>query len=289
VKRLNKTFIIGAILAVSVVVAAILFEIQGMSAAVFLHPAALLIVFGGTLASALISMPFKELRRVIQRTYYAIVFPKDNFIETLQEIVKISVGVNKDVLFLEKQTSETKNIMLRDGLSLIAMGFKTDDIKRFMEIKKDQNENALSECSIFYFSMGKMGPAFGLLGTLVGLIILLYYHMGDGDMEKVASSMGVALTATLYGVGIANMVFSPLADYMQYNSERGAELDHMIIEAVVQIKERRHPVFLLQALKSYLPREDYPALDSLMKTEMAQSRSKDRPEAAKGASSAKVE
>ena len=158
--------------------------------------------------------------------------------------------------------------MLRDGLALISMGYKSEDIRRLLEIKKEQNEASLGECSVFYYSMAKMGPAFGLLGTLLGLIIMLYYHMSSGNMEKIASSMGIALTATLYGVGVANLVLSPLADYLQYNAENCAKQDSMVIEAVVQIKERRHPVYLLQALKAYMPREDYPAVDRIMQAEL---------------------
>ncbi len=268
-KRMNRTLIIGILLGFSIVTFGILYEIDGMSPKVFLHPVSILVVIGGTIAASLISMPFKELMRVFSRTYYAIKYPKNDFTSTLREIVRVSVSTNKDVLQLEKEISVIKNAMLREGLNFISMGFKTEDIKRYMEIKKDQNENALAECSISFFSMAKLGPAFGLLGTLIGLIILLYYHMGEGNMEKVASSMGVALTATLYGVGLANLIFAPLGDYMQYNAERCAELDNMIIEGVLQIKERRHPVYLLQALKAYLPREDYHILDEIMKQELA--------------------
>ncbi len=273
-KRINKTLIFGGIFGITIVTFAIAYEIDGMSAQVFLHPVALLIVFGGSFSAALISMPIKELKRVAIRTYYAIMRPKDDFVFSLREIVRVSVGVNKDIMYLEKESSNIKNAMFREGLNFISMGFKTEDIKRFMEIKKDQNENAIAECSVLFFSMAKMGPAFGLLGTLVGLIILLYYHMGDGNMAKVASSMGVALTATLYGVGLANLIFAPLGDYLQYNAERGAELDNMIIEGVAQIKERRHPVYLLQVLKAYLPREDYAALDEILKQELAASKAK---------------
>lgn len=273
-RRANKSLLIGLTFGVMLITGAIAHEINGLSAAVFIHPVAIMIVFGGCIASAAISVPLVDLGRILKRTYYCIFHPKNNFTPALQEIVRISVGVNRDVLFLEKELQSVRNAMLYDGLNLISMGFKTEDIKRFMDIKRDQNEVALAECSLLYFSIAKMGPAFGLLGTLVGLIILLYYHMGEGNMEKVASSMGVALTATLYGVGLANMVFSPLADYLQYNAERGAQIDSMIIEAIVQIKERRHPVYLMQALKAYLPREDYPMLEDMMRAEMAQNKGK---------------
>jgi chemotaxis protein MotA len=196
-------------------------------------------------------------------------FPKDEFIGTLREVIKVSVGVNKDVLYLEKLDSAVGNSMFRDGLALVGMGFKADDIRKLMEIKKAQNEAALAQCSVMFFNMAKMGPAFGLLGTLVGLIILLYYHMGEGNMEKIASSMGVALSATLYGVGLANLIFQPLAEYMQYNAERGAALDDMVIEGTVQIRERRHPIYLVQTLKAYMPREEYDAIERVMREEMA--------------------
>ncbi len=266
-KRLNRSLIFGFLFGITVIVAAISREIDGMSAMVFFHPVGLMAVFGGITAASLISAPLSELKRIFSRTYYAILYPRNDYMPTLREAIQISIGLNRDSQYLEINADKIRNAMIKDGLSFVSMGYKTEDIRKFLEIKRDQNEASLGECSVFYYSMAKMGPAFGLLGTLVGLIILLYYHMSAGNMDKIASSMGIALTATLYGVGVANLVFSPLADYMQYNSERGALQDTMIVEAVVQIKERRHPVYLLQCLKSYMPREDYAEIDRMMQTE----------------------
>lgn len=270
--RLNRTLIFGLLLGIGVIIAGLALEIDGASPRVFFHPVAILIVFGGSLAGAMISLPAKQLLRVARRTYFVIRNPKDDYMGTLRDILRVSIGINKDVLYLEKLDAEVSNIMFRDGLSMVAMGFKGDDIRRLLEIKKEQNEASLSQCSVLFFNISKMGPAFGLLGTLVGLVILLYYHMGAGNMEKVASSMGVALTATLYGVGLSNLVFQPLAEYLQYNTERGAALDAMVIEGVVQIKERRHPIYLAQTLKAYVPREDYVDIDRIMQQEMAASK-----------------
>jgi chemotaxis protein MotA len=275
-KRLNRSLIFGALAGVVSVALAIGIEIGGMNPAVFLHPVGIIAVFGGLFATAFISAPFFELRRFFQRTYYVIRNPKNDLMTTVQEALMVSIGMNKDVQWLESNEGSVKNIMLKDGLTLVSMGYKAEDIRRFLELKREQNEIALGECSVFYYSMAKMGPAFGLLGTLIGLIILLYYHMSSGDMDKVASSMGIALTATLYGVGVANLVFSPMADYLQYNAERGVIQDTMIIEAVIQIKERRHPVYLLQALKAHMPREDYPKIELLMQTELIKGDSNSR-------------
>ena len=267
-KRLNRSLIFGALAGIISIAAAIAMEIDGMNPAVFFHPVGLIAVFGGIIATALVSTPLFELKRYIMRSYYVILYPRNDFMATLREALSVSVGLNRDVQWLEKNESSLQNILLKDGLTLVSMGYKSDDIRRFLEIKREQNELALGECSVFYYSMAKMGPAFGLLGTLVGLIILLYYHMSSGNMEKVASSMGIALTATLYGVGVANLIFSPMADYLQYNAERGAIQDTMIIESIIQIKERRHPVYLLQALKAHMPREDYKEIDNIMNNEL---------------------
>jgi chemotaxis protein MotA len=266
--RTNKTLVAGATMGFGIIAGGIYLEIDGASPRVFFHPIAILIVFGGSIAGSMISLPITELKRILKRTYYVIRYPKIDFAETFESIIKVSIGVNKDVLFLEKMNSQIKNVLLRDGLALVSMGYKPDDIRRFMETKREQNQAALELCSILYFNIAKMGPAFGLLGTLVGLIILLYYNMGSGDMTKAASSMGVALTATLYGVGLANLIFQPLAEYLQYNSDRGASLDAMVIEGVMQIKERRHPIYVVQALKCFVQREDYDELEEIIRQEL---------------------
>jgi len=268
VRRTNRSLIFGLLFGVIAISTAIFVEIDGMSARVFFHPVGMVAVFGGLIATALISAPLHHMKRILQRTWYVVLYPRNNYLPNLRESLWVSIGLSRDSQFIEMNSAKVQNTMLRDGLSLISMGYKSEDIRRLLEVKKDQNETSLGECSVFYYSMAKMGPAFGLLGTLVGLIIMLYYHMSSGNMEKIASSMGIALTATLYGVGVANLILSPLADYLQYNAEQCAMQDNMIIEAVLQIKERRHPVYLLQALKAYMPREDYADVDKLLQTEL---------------------
>jgi chemotaxis protein MotA len=247
---------------------AIAYEVGDASARVFFHPVSIMIVFGGILCVAMISFPLKELLRIFQRTYFAIRFPRDDFATTMRDIVRVGIRMNKDVMFLEKSKLEIKNAMLREAMEYLTMGFKSEDIKRFLEAKREQNESDFNQCIVLYMGISKMGPAFGLLGTLVGLIILLYYHMGAGNLDKVASSMGVALTATLYGVGLSNLVFGPLAEYMGYVAERGELQDKLVIEGAVLIKERRHPIYLVQALKAHLPRDYYREIDAMVREEV---------------------
>jgi chemotaxis protein MotA len=272
VKRPNFAFIVGAFLAIGILAFAVLSEIAGRSVAVFVHPVALAIVVGGSVACALMSTSLKDLGRILQRTYYAVRYPRNDFIGTIREIVRLNIGTNKDVLFLERVEGTVENAMLKDAVQLMNMGFKADEIRRFLEVRREQNEHGVNQCSILYFGLAKLGPALGLVGTLIGLVVLLYYHMGGGNVEKVASSMGVALTATLYGVGLANLLFGPLSEYMQHTAEKAYLLDTLVIEGAVLIKERRYPVYLLQALKSYVPREDFEAVEAVMRLEVQQAR-----------------
>jgi len=267
-KKPNLGFIGGVFFGVSILIFAVLSEVADKSTAVFVHPVAVAIVFGGSIAAALMSVATKDLFRIFQRTYFAVRYPRNDFVGTIREIVRVNVGANKDVLFLEKAESLVQNAMLKDAIQLMNMGFKSDEIRRFLEVRREQNEHAINQCSVLYFGMAKLGPALGLVGTLIGLVVLLYYHMGGGDVAKVASSMGIALTATLYGVGLANLVFGPLSEYMHYTADKAYALDTLVIEGAVLIKERRYPVYLLQALKSYVPREDYNAVEAVMQEEV---------------------
>jgi|GEM_PF-1523312 len=271
-RRINTAFITGALLALGIIYFALKFELGPNSIMIFLNPVALAIVVGGTFSCAMMSVPFKDFWRILERTYYAVRYPKTDFLGTAAQVVRLSVGANRDVLHLEKAEGSVQNVMLKDSIQLINMGFKGEDLRRFMEVRREQNESSLNQASIFYFSLSKLGPALGLVGTLIGLVILLYYHMGGGNIDKVASSMGVALTATLYGVGLANLIFGPLAEYMQLSAEKSFLLDTLVIEGVVQIKERKHPVYLVQALKSYMPREDFAAFDDLIRAEISSPR-----------------
>lgn len=267
-KKLNLSLIIGLFLGLLSIVAAIALEVKGGDALVFLHPIGLIVVFGGIIATALISSPYKETIRILKRTYFVIRYPRDDFMPLFREAIAFSVGINRDSQYLENNIEKVNNAMLKDGLSLILMGYRPEDIRRFLEIKQEQNESSTGQCAVFYFALAKMGPAFGLLGTLIGLIILLYFNMSTDNMDKVASSMGIALTATLYGVMSANLIFSPLADYLQYSADMALKQDSLVIEAILQIKDRKHPVYLAQALKCYLPREDYAQINLIMQNEL---------------------
>lgn len=268
-RRANKTLLLGFAVGVLSILIGIAMEIRGNNPAVFIHPVGLVIVLGGGFAASCISLPMRELKRVYERTYYAVLFPKDDFLGAFREIVHVAVRMHRDPMAIQNGSVRVFNAMMRDAIALISMGYKNEDIRRFLERKREHNESAYVQCASYYFNVAKLGPAFGLLGTLIGLIIVLYYYMASGDMTRVASSMGVALTATLYGVGLSNLVFGPLAEYMQYTAETCSHIDELIVQGAILIRERRHPLHVVQALKSYVPREDYAVVDEMVKAELA--------------------
>jgi chemotaxis protein MotA len=100
------------------------------------------------------------------------------------------------------------------------------------------------------------------LGTLLGLIALLYFQMASQDMSRIASSMGVALTATLYGVSLSNLIFGPLGEYLHSCAQKSARLDEIVLDGALMLRERRGPVYMLQSLRVSLPRHALTEFDN---------------------------
>ncbi len=260
-RRSNFTLISGLILGFIVLAAAIVIEIGTAGALVLVHPVAIIVVFGGTLTAALIARPMSDLVEACQVTWAAIFRPKDEFAPAAIEIIRLSKASMSNPLVLDDPDKGTSNPLIAEALHTLSMGFPKEEVRRHLERRRDDNESSLISASDLFLWLGRLGPAFGLMGTLLGLIAMLYFHMGSGDMSKVASSMGVALTATLYGVSMANLIFGPLGEYLHACAQKSARLDEIVLDGALMLRERRGPVYILQSLRVSLPRHSLGAFD----------------------------
>jgi chemotaxis protein MotA len=260
--RSNVTLIAGLVMSFAVLMAAISMEIGDESAMVFIHPVAIMVVVGGCVTAALIARPLVDLMEAIRVTWAAIVRPKDEFAATALELIRLSRASVVNPLLLDDPEKATSYPLIGEALQTLSMGFPKDEVRRHLERRRDDNETSLLGASDLFLWLGRLGPAFGLLGTLLGLISLLYYHMDSGDMTRVASSMGVALTATLYGVALSNLVFGPLGEYLHACAQKSAKLDEMVLDGALMLRERRGPLYALQALRVGLPRHALAEFDA---------------------------
>jgi chemotaxis protein MotA len=101
--------------------------------------------------------------------------------------------------------------------------------------------------------MAKYPPAFGMIGTVVGLIALMASIGGNIDMSSIGTYMAVALTTTLYGLALSNFIFKPIADNMEMGSSRSLRARQMILESMILVKHRASLLVIQDTLNSFLP------------------------------------
>ena len=226
------------------------FQVQVGNLAYFIDIPSLLIVVGGTVASVMISWPMgdaKGLFGYVGKTW------KPNpvqLVETLTLIVDVAKIARKNILAIEDALPSIENLFLRGGLRLVVDRVDRQDIVDMLahQIKYDQ---ASKETEIGVVgSAASLCPAWGMLGTLVGLVLLLQ-NLDDPSM--IGPAMAVALITTFYGSLFANIFFSPAKNKLEVNLAEEKVLFEMVRDGVLYIEAGQRPDFIESDLMNYLP------------------------------------
>lgn len=211
-----------------------------------------LIVIGGTFASVLTSFPLKKVLRL--GPVMAKVFRQspEELIETLTLIIDVSKIARKNILAIEDALPSIDNGFLRGGLRLVVDRVDRELIidilhseMRYLELRRDE-EIAIMK------TFGSLAPAFGMMGTLVGLIILL---QNLSDPSAIGPAMAVAIITTLYGTMAANIFFIPWSKKLEAKKADDKILREMVRDGVLYIEKGERPDFIEQDLMNYLPPE----------------------------------
>ncbi|MCF6237275.1 MAG: MotA/TolQ/ExbB proton channel family protein [Candidatus Marinimicrobia bacterium] len=230
----------------------------------FVDLQSLMIVIGGTIAATAMAFPVKEVLSLYTNLWAVFKGDTHNDADTLREIVGLAAVARKGTSDLEKATAGVKDFFLKDGIQMIVDGHSEEDIRGMLEtriINRELREDA--EANVFK-TMGTLSPAFGMVGTLVGLVAMLFAMgappaEGAGDVDpaaKLGSAMGVALITTFYGALFANLFFIPIAAKLRSRIDKRNTTQNMIIDGVVMLKTRKHPILVKEFLNSYLAPRD---------------------------------
>ena len=239
--------LLGLVIGVSVVTLAIM---TGSELSIFLNLPGFLIVVGGTFAATLIKFPIAGVFvAFFVGTKAAFVNEK----ESPREIVDLTMRLVKrarkvGLLGLEKV--RVRNTFFRKGVQLCVDGREADVIRKMMTREMELAIQRQEVGERVFRAIGESAPAFGMVGTLVGLVQML---SSMSDPTTIGRAMAVALLTTLYGVLIAQLIALPISDKLEAKNEieRGNRV--LIIEAIVQIHERNNPTAVLDILEAYLP------------------------------------
>jgi len=210
----------------------------------------LLIVFGGTIASTFISHPMGDAKGflgIIGKSW------KPNsvqLVETLTLIVDVSKIARKNILAIEDALPSIENLFLRGGLRLVVDRSDREAIVNMMahEVKYTMagKDNEIAVVG----TMASLCPAWGMLGTLVGLVLLL---QNLDDPSAIGPAMAVALITTFYGSLFANTIFSPAKKKLELYAGEEKVLMEMIRDGVLYIEGGQRPDFIENDLMNYLP------------------------------------
>jgi chemotaxis protein MotA len=238
---------LGAVAGFVLIAAAIFL---GGGAGAFVNIPAVLITVGGTVCATLVHFPLAEVLRivsVVKRTFLVNIPPAEKVITSMSEYARIA---RRDgVLALEDTVKSVDDDFLSKGLQLVVDGTESDQIRDIMSIELStlQRHNKLGS-NILSF-MGEAAPAFGMIGTLIGLVQMLR-QLDDPSMIGVG--MATALLTTFYGALLANLLFIPLAGKLQTRSKEEQTVRQMMIEGLTGIQSGINPTVLEDRLMSFV-------------------------------------
>ena len=241
--------VIGLVSGFSVLMAAILL---GGSAALFLNIPSILVVVGGTIATAFIRFSMADVINSIKVALNAFTSKLSVPHEVIQEIVNLANIARKNGLIVLEQQPIT-DAFLKKAIMYCVDGHEADFIQEVLEKEVELTVERHEVGQGVFKGMGDAAPAFGMIGTLVGLVQML---ANMSDAASIGPAMAVALLTTLYGAILANVLFLPLADKLALRSSEEERNRRLIVEGVLGILKGLNPRVMEEFLETFLPPKD---------------------------------
>jgi len=247
--------IFGIILGIVLIIGAMVQQAGGAfgDLAAFVSPASLMIVLGGTIAATAIGFRVNEILRVFTLVRFVISKPKHNLPEICKDLITAAEIYRKGPAELEKHIETVQNPFIKDGLNFIAGGLSLDDLKAILnQREKFRYHRELHESDLMK-TLGTFSPAFGMIGTLIGLIFMLN-NMGGGAeaMASIGPSMGVALITTFYGSLFSSLIFNPFSEKLKLRNKEQAQAHNLMIAGLLLIWAKRHQFDVKDQLTAYI-------------------------------------
>lgn len=239
---------IGILFGFTFVITAILQGDSGLRQ--FMDLPSVFITIGGTVAATVASFSLKRLRTLPRVIRLAFVPYETDPHEVIETIVRLAELARREgLLALEDALDESEDKFLRRGIQLVVDGTDPALIKEILEAELDSAQSRHREGRKLFETMGAYAPAFGMIGTLIGLISMLAQI---NDPSTIGPAMAVALITTLYGSLIANLFAFPVAKKLDERDSQEALIKEMILEGILSIQSGENPRIVREKLVSFL-------------------------------------
>ena len=225
-------------------------ELDFSTASTFIDPQSIAITIGGAFCSVLTGCSLKSFVSGLKSITLIFKNPTINTTQIIQKIIDLSNVARKEgLLSLEEAAGELEDAFLQKGIMLIVDGTDPDLVRAILETELISIEGRHKANIGFWDTVGAMGPAWGMIGTLVGLINML---QNMDDASTIGPAMAVALITTLYGSMLANWIAGPTENKLKANNDDEMMVKEVIIEGLLSIQAGENPRVIEEKLKSFL-------------------------------------
>ena len=224
----------------------------------FWDPQSIAIVLGGTLAAVIASYPFSMLKNVVKHAKILVQGKSYNTGTLIDTLVDMAQLARKNgLLALEERTNDIDDVFFKQGIMLIVDATEPEEVRTMLENEVDATSQSHDESAAIYEKASSYAPAFGMVGTLVGLINMLKaMNMEAGGADDLGPAMSTALVTTFYGSLLANLFFLPLAKKLRVRNEEELLYRQIMIEGILAIQSGDNPKFLKEKLLTFLAQKD---------------------------------
>jgi chemotaxis protein MotA len=211
------------------------------------------IVAGGMIASIFVAFPMPHVV-ALGKAIGAVLKPADDKMGPLVDTAcEVGESARKGAADLEKAVETVRIYFLKDGVQMVVDGYSLDEVTEIMETRIEYREKREKVQTDMLKSMGDLAPAWGMVGTLIGLVLMLAGFGGEGGADNLGGGMAAALITTLYGAVFANLFFLPMAQKMGNKTTMTSMSASLLVEAARLIHQKKHPLIIREKLNSFIP------------------------------------
>ena len=261
---MNLTYIIGLLLAIFFMLFGMVTKMDGLQVMVqmdqlgnFFDVSSILITIGCTIAVVIASFPGKMLKAIPR--HFKILANTKRFdpYYYIDQLVELAQTARKNgLLSLEEKANEQQDPFFKQAIMLIVDANDPDKVRSILENDIECMSGRHEDTAAMYDKASAVAPAFGMLGTLIGLINMLRnMNMDGGGSSTLGADMGVALITTLYGVILANIVFGPIASNLRTRDQEEVLCKMIIVEGIMSIQSGENPKFLKDKLMTFMSQQ----------------------------------
>lgn len=253
---MNISFLIGTLSGFGLVIYGIMSSgtspTQVMNS--FIDIPSVFITFGGAISATIMSVPMKALKDIPKNIKVLLQKDKTNlnaYIDAIEDLAK--EARLKGLLVLEEKIKslEMQDEFLKYCVMLIVDAIEPTKVRAQIENEIDCIEARHASVWKAFDTLGAFGPAFGMLGTLIGLINMLA-NMSASDPDSLGKGMSVALVTTFYGSALANMIAAPISNRLKAKHDDEMIVKELIMEGVLSIQSGENPKYIREKLNSYI-------------------------------------